>query len=53
MTDGPLHELAEADQLLSEVASWSDEELQALSKFYREHARRYQELLKQGDPEQL
>lgn len=53
MTHVPLHHLAEADELLTEVASWSDNEIQTLPKFYRERAHRYQQLRNSGDPKQL
>ena len=36
-------ELAEAEKLLSEVKSWSEEELEELPRFYREKARELQE----------
>ncbi len=41
--------LAEAENLLQEVDSWSEEEIEELPKFYREKAREYQGLLQQGE----
>jgi hypothetical protein len=37
--------LAEAENLLEEVESWSDEEIEELPKFYREKAREFQRVL--------
>jgi len=34
-------ELAEAEELLDEVDSWSEEEVEELPKFYREKAKEY------------
>lgn len=48
-----LRELAEAEQLLEEVASWSETDIQTLPRLYREKARQYQRLRKQGDPEAI
>lgn len=42
-------DLYEAEQLLQEVASWSDEEVEELPKFYREKAREYRRLLHRGE----
>lgn len=39
----------EAEELLEEVASWSEEEIEQLPKFYREKARRYRQLVKEGE----
>jgi hypothetical protein len=41
--------LAEAEKLLEEVESWSEEEIQGLPKLYRERAREYQGLLTRGE----
>lgn len=41
--------LLEAEELLGEVASWSEEEVERLPKFYREKAREYRRLAKAGD----
>jgi hypothetical protein len=41
--------LYEAEELLEEVASWSDEEVEALPKWYREAAERYRRLAKSGE----
>jgi len=38
----------EAEELLEEVASWSEEEVKALPHFYREKARKYRSLVKDG-----
>ena len=43
------HEIHKAEELLAEVASWTEDELEALPKFYREKAERYQALAKQGE----
>lgn len=40
--------LYEAEELLEEVASWSEEEIEALPKFYREKAREYRRQAKPG-----
>ena len=37
-------ELYEAEELLEDVAAWSDEDLEALPRLYREKAREYQRL---------
>ena len=42
-------ELYEAEELLEEVCSWSEEEVEALPKLYRELARRYRRLGKDGE----
>lgn len=42
-------ELYEADELVDEVAAWSDDEIAALPKFYREKAREYQRLANGGE----
>ncbi|MDY6770796.1 MAG: hypothetical protein SV186_02435 [Candidatus Nanohaloarchaea archaeon] len=42
-------ELYEAEELLEEVASWSEEEVEALPTWYREAARRYRRLAKDGE----
>lgn len=38
--------LYEAEELLEEVLSWSEEEIDSLPKFYREVAKRYRRLAK-------
>jgi hypothetical protein len=38
----------EAEELLEEVCSWSEEEIEALPKFYQEAARRYRQLANCG-----
>jgi len=40
-------EVFEAEELLEEVGSWSEEEIEELPRFYREKAREYQEWLTQ------
>jgi len=45
---GP-RELFEAEELLEEVASWSEEEIEALPRFYREKAWEYRRLANQGE----
>jgi len=42
-------ELNEAEELLEELRSWSDEEVERLPKFYREKAREYRRLANSGD----
>lgn len=42
--------LAVAEELLEEVRSWSQEEVEALPRFYREAAERYRRLAKDGEP---
>lgn len=42
-------DLYEAEELLEEVASWSDERIEQLPKLYREKAREYQRLAKGGE----
>lgn len=44
-------EMYEAEELLAEVASWSDEEINTLPKFYRETAREYRRLANDGEQE--
>jgi hypothetical protein len=44
-------DLAEAEALLEEVASWSDERIERLPKFYREKARKYRQLVNSGEQE--
>lgn len=39
----------EAEELLEEVASWSEEEVEALPQFYREKAKEYRRLVKDGE----
>lgn len=41
-------EMYEAEELLAEVASWTDEEIATLPQFYREAAERYRRLVKGG-----
>jgi len=42
-------EVFEAEELLREVQSWSEEELEELPKFYLEKARELRSLTQQGD----
>ena len=42
-------ELYEVEELLEEVKSWSEEEVQRLPKLYREKAREYRRLPNPGD----
>jgi hypothetical protein len=39
----------EAEDLLQDVASWTDEEIGQLPKFYRDKAREYRQLTKCGE----
>ena len=41
--------LAEAEELLEEVESWSEEEIEELPKLYREKAREYRSLTNSGE----
>ena len=43
--------LYEAEELLAEIASWTDDELEALPQFYREKAQEYRRLVNQGEQE--
>ena len=43
--------LYEAEELLAEIASWTDDELEALPQFYREKAHEYRRLVNQGERE--
>jgi hypothetical protein len=38
------NEVFEAEELLAEIASWSEDEIEELPKFYREKAREYRRL---------
>jgi len=40
--------LNEAEELLQEVESWSEEEVEALPRFYKRKAREYRGLLNTG-----
>ena len=42
-------EVSEAEGLLEEVDSWSEQEIEELPFFYREKAREYQGLLQRGE----
>jgi hypothetical protein len=42
-------DLAEAEDLLEHVRSWSEEEVNELPKLYRKKAREYRELSHQGE----
>jgi len=42
-------EIAEAEELLQEVESWSDEEVEELPKFYQDKAREFRGLTNSGD----
>ena len=44
-----IEKMAEAEDLLEEVSSWSEEEVRELSKLYREKAREYRRLKNSGD----
>lgn len=48
MTPVRSKDLYEAEELLAEVASWSDEEIDALPVLYREKAQRYRRLANAG-----
>ena len=42
-------DLYEAEELLAEVASWSEEEIASLPALYQEQAERYRRLANAGD----
>lgn len=42
-------ELYEAKELLADLSSWSDEEIEALPRFYQEKAREYQRLVNSSE----
>jgi len=42
-------DLHEAEQLLEELRSWTDEEIEELPKFYRVKAREYRRLTNTGE----
>jgi hypothetical protein len=44
-----LSRLAEAQELLEQVASWNETEIEQLPKLYRERAREYRRLLQSGE----
>jgi len=39
----------EAEELLEEVGSWSEDEVEELPKLYRKKAREYRRLVRQGE----
>jgi hypothetical protein len=41
--------LAEAEELLEEAESWSEDEIQSLPKLYQRKAKEYRRLLQQGE----
>ena len=42
-------ELYEAEELLAEVQTWSEEDIEELPKFYREKAKEFRQLTKPGE----
>lgn len=42
-------DIAKAEELLEEILSWSEEEVERLPKFYREKAREYRRQAKRGE----
>lgn len=42
-------DIAKAEELLEEVLSWSEEDVERLPKFYREKARKYRQQAKGGE----
>ena len=46
---GLYEKLSEAQQLLNEINSWSEAEIEELPLLYREKAREYQGLLQHGE----
>jgi len=42
-------QLLEAEELLEEVASWSEDEIEQLPLLYREKAREYRRLMNSGE----
>ena len=49
MTRRKMALIFEAEELLREISSWTDEDLEILPKLYREKAREYQTLLNLGE----
>lgn len=49
MSDELAEELHEAEQLLQEIGSWSEEDIEELPLFYRRKAREFQGLLQPGE----
>lgn len=45
-------ETYEAEKLLAEIHSWTEEEVERLPKFYREKAREYRRLTNKGEHQQ-
>lgn len=43
------HDLYEAEELLAEIASWSDERVERLPKLYQEKAREYRQQANRGE----
>jgi hypothetical protein len=41
--------MVEAENLLDELSSWSDEEIEELPELYQKKAREYRDLLKDGE----
>jgi len=41
-------EIAEAEELLNELRSWNDEDVEELPKLYREKAREFRQLTQQA-----
>ena len=42
-------DLHKAEELLKEVRSWSEEEVEELPRFYRERAREFRRLMQSGE----
>lgn len=42
-------EIYELEELLEEIESWSEEDVEQLPKFYREKAKRYRALMNDGE----
>ena len=49
MRDSFFEDVVEAERLLEEVRSWSEEEVQELPRFYRDRAREFRQLMQQGE----
>ena len=49
MDEVPYSEILEAEELLQELESWSEKEVEELPKLYRKKAREFQGLANPGD----
>jgi len=49
MGRAPPKEMAEAEELLDQIESWSEEEIEELPKLYREKVREFRRLRNRGE----